>query len=541
MNVSDFLILMVEDDPDQILLSKRALAKANLVNPLRVVTTGDEAIAYLSGKAPYNDRKVNPLPSLILLDLKLPKIGGLEILEWLRSQPQLKNIPVTILTASINPKDRQRADELGISAYLCKPVAPEGLLEMMKSIGMYWMILEKNRESSPTSKVASGPRTAHVLLVDADRDCLSALTEGLHRRSPGVLSDTADDLKEGLRLTRENSYDAVVVDRESADGVGFITQIRSVKPGMPIFVLDAQREEAFERQALDSGATRVIAKRPRLKDFIDDLHENLSSLIPPPVPPPAPAPAPGGEPVGGESSRVPSADCRPSGRHDTEILGDNVRFAKTSWDLVRAASQSKGMDDLIRLYWKPLYYFIRQKGFDNETAKDMVQGFLADALERGTIAKADPSRGKFRTFLLAALSNFMKDWHKSSNRLKRGGGQSTLSLDFDAGERQYAFEVASGEQPETTLDRAWAQSAFDACIAELQGTPHHLQAFRMVLEGASYLEIAEAIGISESAAKTAVFRLRQQLREGVLRRMNLKGGSSSDEPLSMADFASLLR
>jgi RNA polymerase sigma factor (sigma-70 family) len=537
MNVSDFLILMVEDDPDQILLSKRALAKANLVNPLRVVTTGDEAIAYLSGKAPFNDRKVNPLPSLILLDLKLPKIGGLEILEWLRSQPQLKNIPVTILTASINPKDRQRADELGISAYLCKPVAPEGLLEMMKSIGMYWMILEKNRESSPTSKGASGPGTAHVLLVDADRDCLSALTEGLHRRSPGVLSDTADDLKEGLRLLRENSYDAVVVDRDSAEGLGFVAEIRSVKPGMPIFILDAQREETFERKALDSGATRVIAKRPRLKDFIDDLHRNLSTLKPPPVPPPAP----GGEPAGAESVRASSADRRSPGRHDTEILGDNVRFGKTSWELVRAATEPKGMDDLIRLYWKPLYYFVRQKGFDNEMAKDMVQGFLADALERGTIAKADPSRGKFRTFLLAALSNYMKDWHKSSNRLKRGGNQSTLSLDFDAGERQYAFEVASGEQPEITLDRAWAQSAFDACIAELQGTPRHLQAFRMVLQGSSYLEIAEELGISESAAKTAVFRLRQQLREGVLRRMSPKSGNSSDEPMSMADFAALLR
>src|SRR5687767_7093317 len=122
MNVSDSLILMVEDDPDQVLITKRALAKADLANPVQVVGTGDKAIAYLSGKPPYGDRTDHPLPAIILLDLKLPRVSGLTILEWIRKQPELRNIPVAILTVSINPQDRRRADELGVCAYLCKPV-----------------------------------------------------------------------------------------------------------------------------------------------------------------------------------------------------------------------------------------------------------------------------------------------------------------------------------------------------------------------------------------------------------------------------------
>jgi RNA polymerase sigma-70 factor (ECF subfamily) len=155
--------------------------------------------------------------------------------------------------------------------------------------------------------------------------------------------------------------------------------------------------------------------------------------------------------------------------------------------------------------------------------------------------KADPSRGKFRTFLLAALSNFLKDWHKAASRLKRGGGQTTLSLDFEGGERQYAIDVASGETPEAALNRAWAQSTLEACISELRGNPLHLQAFRLMMEGASYAEIGKKTGLGESASKAAVFRLRQQLRDGVLRRVARTGQETEDPDRAMADFASLLR
>ncbi|HVE43173.1 MAG TPA: sigma-70 family RNA polymerase sigma factor [Planctomycetota bacterium] len=536
MNVAEFLILMVEDEPDQVLFTQRALEKANLVNPLRIVSNGQKAIAYLSGKDEYADRQANPLPSLILLDLKLPRIGGLDVLAWIRAQPKLKNIPVVVLTSSINPKDRERADQLGVSSYLCKPVDSEGLLEMMKSIGMYWMILRKNPDPAPAAPAASPELAAlHVLVIDHDRDFLTALAEGLRRRTPSVQADGAANGEDALSLLASNPYDAVLVDREAAgdDVAGFLARITAARAGVPIFLLLPETDHAFEQPAKAGGAARVFVKQARLKPFLDEVHEAIATLQAPPVPEPL------AEPV---TEAPASTSARRSGKRcDTEILGDQVRFQKTSWELVRSAKDPQGMDQLIRVYWKPLYYFIRQKGFDNETAKDMVQGFLMDALERGTMFKADPSRGKFRTFLLAALSNFIKDWHKAASRLKRGGGQATLSLDFEGGERQYAIDVASGETPEAALNRAWAQSTLESCISELRGNPLHLQAFRLMMEGASYSEIGKKTGLGESAAKAAVFRLRQQLKDGVLRRVARPGQEREDPERVMADFAALLR
>src|ERR1700687_5720454 len=108
MKSPNFTILMVEDDPNDILLTQRAFMQASLVNPLRIVRDGDEAIQELGGRGVYADRTKSPLPSLVLLDLKLPKKSGLEVLEFLRAQPSLKQTPVIVLTSSQESTDRQR-------------------------------------------------------------------------------------------------------------------------------------------------------------------------------------------------------------------------------------------------------------------------------------------------------------------------------------------------------------------------------------------------------------------------------------------------
>ena len=157
MQVTDFLVLLVEDDPDHVLLIQRAFGKANLVNPLRVVRDGEDAVAYLAGTGPYSDRSRHPLPSLILLDLKLPRKSGLEVLAWLRGEPQVKFIPVVVLSSSSEGPDVEKAYALGVNSYLVKPVNFGDLLEMVKSIGMYWLILNRNADGPAPPSLPKKP------------------------------------------------------------------------------------------------------------------------------------------------------------------------------------------------------------------------------------------------------------------------------------------------------------------------------------------------------------------------------------------------
>lgn len=125
------LILLVEDDEHDVFFFRRALAKAGLELPLRVVSDGEQALQYLNGDGEYHDRAAHPLPDLIFLDLKLPYIGGMEVLEHIRQQPTLGSIDVIVLTSSPEERDRRRAFELGAKEYLVKPPTPKTLLHIL--------------------------------------------------------------------------------------------------------------------------------------------------------------------------------------------------------------------------------------------------------------------------------------------------------------------------------------------------------------------------------------------------------------------------
>ncbi len=151
MTPAGFGILVVEDDADDVVLLKVAFEGAHIGEALQVVGDGEEAVAYLLGQGAYADRARHPLPSLILLDLKLPRKSGLEVLEW-RRQAGLWRIPVIVLTSSQSSADIARAYELGANSYLVKPLSSEAQLKMVETIGAYWIGLNKTMESDIVEK-----------------------------------------------------------------------------------------------------------------------------------------------------------------------------------------------------------------------------------------------------------------------------------------------------------------------------------------------------------------------------------------------------
>ena len=137
------VILLVEDDPNDQFLIKRAINKGNIVNPIRSVDDGEKAIQYLSGEGNFSNREEYPLPILILLDLKLPKKSGLEVLEFVKTQPMIKRIPIIVLTSSKDSSDVNKAYELGVNSYLVKPVKFDKMVEIMSSIRLYWILFNE--------------------------------------------------------------------------------------------------------------------------------------------------------------------------------------------------------------------------------------------------------------------------------------------------------------------------------------------------------------------------------------------------------------
>jgi CheY-like chemotaxis protein len=143
-------VLLVEDDPNDVILVRRALRKASVANPLQVIEDGEDAVSYLAGRPPFADRGAHPVPVLVLLDLKLPRRSGHEVLEWLRAQPGLRRLPVVVLTSSRDSTDVDRAYDLGANSYLVKPVGFDELLEMLRALGLYWLTLnEMPRPEAP--------------------------------------------------------------------------------------------------------------------------------------------------------------------------------------------------------------------------------------------------------------------------------------------------------------------------------------------------------------------------------------------------------
>ena len=132
-------ILLVEDSEDNILLVRHAMRKAGVTTPLEVVTSGEEAIAYLGGTNGFSNWQQFPLPAIVLLDLKMPGIDGFEVLKWIRQHPGLRPLRVAMLTSSDLPAEIKKAHDLGANVFLTKPVDLDRLVEIMKTLNEHWI------------------------------------------------------------------------------------------------------------------------------------------------------------------------------------------------------------------------------------------------------------------------------------------------------------------------------------------------------------------------------------------------------------------
>jgi len=151
------VILLAEDNENHVLLIRRAFEQAGLVNPLYVVSNGEEAISYLKGEGKYANRDEYPLPCLMLLDLKMPKKDGFEVLEWLRGQPGFSSLRVVVLTTSEELRDVNRAYRLGANSFLTKPVDFRDFVQLSSAIKGYWIWLSRAPEVERVSPKAKEP------------------------------------------------------------------------------------------------------------------------------------------------------------------------------------------------------------------------------------------------------------------------------------------------------------------------------------------------------------------------------------------------
>lgn len=137
---------MVEDNEDHVLLIRRAFSKSKVLNPIQVVRNGEDAIAYLRGTGRYANRPEFPLPSLMLLDLKLTGMDGFDVLKWVRAQPELSSLRIVVLTSSSDIRDVNLAYQLGANSFLVKPVDFEDFMRVAQALQGYWLWTDKAPE-----------------------------------------------------------------------------------------------------------------------------------------------------------------------------------------------------------------------------------------------------------------------------------------------------------------------------------------------------------------------------------------------------------
>ena len=228
--------------------------------------------------------------------------------------------------------------------------------------------------------------------------------------------------------------------------------------------------------------------------------------------------------------------------HEADFTARRV-FTATHWSVVAAASQhdssqaAAALEKLCSTYWYPLYAFIRRKGYGAHDAQDLTQSFFARLLDKGYLSGVDRAKGKFRSFLLAALEHFLANEWRDAHAQKRGGRVTFISMDDESPEQQYLQLAASGLSPQQLFEQQWAMTLLEQVLARLReefaavGKAALFEQLKIFLTGekrpVSYADLAVKLQSTEAALKMAVSRMRQ--RYGELLRAEIANTVTSPE------------
>ena len=238
--------------------------------------------------------------------------------------------------------------------------------------------------------------------------------------------------------------------------------------------------------------------------------------------------------------------------------GARRSFETTHWSVVLAAGDDPAssracgaLETLCRTYWKPLYVYVRRQGYSDADAQDLVQGFFALILTRRDLQAVRRERGRFRSYLLAALKNFLVNNWKQAAAAKRGGGHPPIQLDELGGEAAAALVPATNSSPDQAYDQQWALALLHRVLDQLReehittGREAHFACLRPFLTDEAVTrpqsEIAAELGLSEGAVKQAVFRLRQRYHKLLRAEVANTVATFSDVDQELRDLAAALR
>lgn len=241
------VIFLVENNPRDEALTIRPLSKSHIVNEVIVAHDGVEALDYLFGTGTYAGRDTRVMPQCILLDLKLPKVNGLQVLQQIRADERTRRIPIVVFTCSSEEEDLINSYNLGANSYVRKPVDFAQFLEATRQLGLYLIVENQG---------------ARILIVDDHAVVRDGVKKILDEQHGEVAFGEACTTQEALKLAREENWDAVVLDiyLGGRNGLEVLKELKQIRPKLPVLILSMHSEEQYARRAFKAGAAGYITK-----------------------------------------------------------------------------------------------------------------------------------------------------------------------------------------------------------------------------------------------------------------------------------------